>query len=120
MEDFLGFLSPKEAREIEEQFREMEMAEHQDDSWMLWRQKLNHCLSDEGIAASWGGDESFVAITPLFGIYREPVLKVPVVHLRYLWEEDAAPIGVAAYLKAVLHDNRFRLWRFDEEDHEVA
>lgn len=118
MGEFPEFLDHKTSRGLEEEFRRLEKEEAQGDPWLLWRLEVNSFLSGEGIAVTWVEEDHHLVLVSLSGDTKEQRVKVPLLHLVDLWEQNAHPKGVASYLKAIMYDSRFRLWRVDGEDEE--
>lgn len=116
MDQFPEFLDHKTRVQIEEQFRRREREKAKNDPWMEWRQDVNYALSDEGISAVWGLDDSTLTLTPLFGGTPESALRVPVLHMQELWGDGVPAKAIASYLKAVMFDARFKLWRVEGEE----
>lgn len=119
MNDFPEFdLDPIERLKIERQFQAMDLAAvDPDDGFLLWRTKINIALAREGLNAVWHDNHSYMTLQPVgdsAGML--PYLHVPKMHLEDLYEQEANPDGVACYFRAVMYDERFKLWIQEEED----
>jgi hypothetical protein len=118
--EFSDWLSPEERLDAEIQFLELEKRQ-QEDPWHLWRIEVNLALANEGINIMWPEDEDIYAVAVVQPIITDEWIKdfekIPVLHLRELFDHEtpAHPRAVAAYLKTVLYDKRFRLWEYEED-----
>lgn len=119
---FSDWLDPADRQALDAQFLALDKRE-QDDPWFVWRIEVNVALSNEGMNIIWPDGEdpySFVTIRPY--VLDECVKdheQIPLIHLREIFEHEdvpANPKGVASYIKAVMYDERFRLWKYDSED----
>lgn len=128
MEDlFAEWLDPAQKLAIEREFLALEKRQ-QDNPWMLWRIEVNMALADEGINISWpelepeDEDEMYRLYVVVQPIVSDKDIKdsekIPFMHLKDLYEQEDGvapnPRAVAAYIKAVLYDKRFRLWQYEE------
>jgi hypothetical protein len=112
------FLDSKTERELKQRFQKLELENAGEDEWYQWRIRVNHALSDEGVNITWSENEDSYALVQLIirgETGREDFLQIPILHLRDLYEQDANEKAVASYIKALLYDERFKLWRMEEE-----
>lgn len=116
MEDFPNFIDPLEALKLEREFQEMDL-KNEDDDYLKWRIRVNQALAEEGVNIRWYDEHEYATIQALTHKGDvAPKVNVPYLHLEDLFNQEAHPSGVAAYLKAVTFDPRFRLWNQEEED----
>ena len=121
---FADWINPEDLLALEAQFLMLEKNQ-QTDPFHRWRIEVNLALANEGINITWPdqGDEemhSYVVVQPIITDHDiKDFEKIPVIHLKELFEHEglpANPRAVAAYIKAILYDKRFRLWQYEKDD----
>lgn len=126
MEELNDFLDPIERLKLEREFQEVDLKAAQGDEYLTWRVRVNSALALEAVTIIWPEDdgvgEGYVTIYPGRGLQDlpgvAPHMNVPLLHLEDLYQQNANPIAVACYLKAILFDKRFRLWVHEESEDE--
>lgn len=89
-----------------------QMARALADPHLAWRQALSEACQAEGVAYHWMAELGFSA----FAYPGGTPTRIPDSHLKMLRDNDARPVAVAAMVKAVCLDPRFRAWpEVDEE-----
>lgn len=111
-------LNPIEKIKLERQFEKLDLAAiDKDDEFLVWRTKVNQALARESLSAVWHEDYAYMTLQPIgAGEGMLPFIHVPKLHLEDLYEQKAHPEAVGSYFRAVMYDERFKLWNMEDED----